>query len=107
MIYRASRILGLEVYGKDGQIGWVDEVFFDLDHSVRALLVELRGGNTAGFQLLVGSSWIDAIDLEDGRVDLFIDRQDVRAARPHEGENVALDVVSLLPAERTRERAAA
>jgi hypothetical protein len=97
MIYRASRILGLEVHARDGPIGWVDEVFFDHDHSVRAILVELRSGN-GGFKLLVGSSWIEAI--EHGHVDLFLDRQDVRKARPHRGENVALDVVSLLPVER-------
>ena len=102
MIYRASRILGLEVHARDGPIGWVDEVFFDHDHSVRAILVELRTRNSArtsaGFQLLVGSSWIEAI--AERRVDLFLDRQDVRRARPHRGENLALDEVSLLPVER-------
>jgi hypothetical protein len=108
MLYRASHILGLEVHGKDGPIGWVDEVFFDRDHSVRALLVDLRGA-PAEWKLLVGSSWIDAIEVDTGRVELFIDRNDVRGARPHEGANVALDVVSLLPSEPapSRERAAA
>jgi hypothetical protein len=96
MIYRASRILGLEVHARDGPIGWVDEVFFDDDHSVRAILVQLRGGKA--FNLVVGSSWIEAI--AGRRVDLFLDRQDVRRARPHQGENLALDEVSLLPVER-------
>ena len=98
MIYRASQVLGLEVHGKDGPIGWVDEVFFDFDHSVRALLVDLRGR----FQLLLGAGWIDEISVEEGRVFVFLDRDDVRAARPHEGENVALDVVALLPREAAR-----
>lgn len=106
MLYRASHILGLEVHGKDGQIGWVDEVFFDRDHAVRALLVELRSGD-ASWKLLVGSSWIDGIDVEDGRVELFLDRQDVKTARPHEGTQVALDVVSLVPAEDSPHRVAA
>ncbi len=105
MLYRASHILGLEVHGKDGQIGWVDEVFFDRDHSVRALLVDLREGD-ASWQLLVGSGWIDAIEVDDGRVELFLDRDGVRAARPHQGANVTLDVVSLLPSDE-RARAAA
>ncbi len=105
MLYRASRILGLEVHGKDGPIGWVDEVLFDRDHSVRALLVDRSKGD-AGWKLLVGSGWIDAIDVANGRVEVFLDRNDVRTARPHQGTNVALDVVSLLPSEPS-ERAAA
>lgn len=106
MLYRASHILGLEVHGTDGPIGWVDEVLFDRDHSVRALLIDMRGGD-ASWKLLVGCGWIDAIEVEDGRVELFIDRNDVHKARPHQGTNVTLDAVSLLPSERRVERAAA
>jgi hypothetical protein len=96
MLYRASDVIGLEVHGKDGPIGWVDEVFCSLDHSVRAVLIDPRMEIASGWKLLVGSSWIDSLDVARGRVDVFLDRRDVRTARPHEGEDVTLDAVALL-----------
>ncbi len=106
-LYPASRVLGLEVHGKDGRIGWVEEVYFDPDHAMRALLVELAGAAGSNYRLLAGSSWVDSIDLESGKVELFLDRSDVRRARVHEGVNVALDVVALLPRARARSRESA
>jgi hypothetical protein len=82
MLYRMERLVGMPLRAADGEIGKVEDVYFD-DHrwAARYLVID-TGGWLAGRKVLISPIAIESIDWVKSDIGVALTRQQVRASPP-------------------------
>ena len=78
MLYALNKMTGMTIVASDGEVGKIEDIYFD-DHSwITRYLVVDTGGSTSGYKVLLAFASIGAINWETHRVRIDLSRQSVR-----------------------------
>ena len=78
MLTNAAHLKGLTIRATDGELGTVDQLYFDDETwAIRYLTVE-TGGWLGGKKVLISPRSAAKIDWNDRRVNLNVDRQTIK-----------------------------